>query len=58
MTTLPEKQTVPASDNRMPNSLFFISHSSISVINLVGGASTKNYGGETNSAKPLHLLGI
>jgi hypothetical protein len=24
MTTLPEKQTIPASDNRTPNNIFFI----------------------------------
>jgi hypothetical protein len=47
MTTLPEKQTAPASDNRMPGSLLFISQSSISEINIVGGASTETYGGET-----------
>jgi len=46
MTTLTEKQTVPANANTMPTSLFFILNSSISRINIVGRASTVNHGGE------------
>src|SRR5437764_5817391 len=49
MATLAEKQTVPASDNRTPNSLFFISQSSIQESNISRWASTETYEGETQS---------